>query len=763
MSTPLRVLIVDDSPADAELLVRELKRAGYEPHWQCVQDEKAYAEALVPGLDLILCDYHMPGFNGIAALEILKSLALDIPFILISGVMGEEAAVAAMKRGAADYLMKDRLARLGVAVEHALSEFALSRQRRATEKELLLFRALIDRSKDTFEILDPATGRYLDVNGKGLSDWGYSRATYLGLTIFDLDPSMTWTLWDDWLVALQGASTATMEGLHRRRDDTVVAVEYDAAWVVLERTYVVTVVRDVSVRKRDEQRLRQSEARFRDLAETITEVFWISDPPKSRILYVSPGYARVWGRTCESLYDEPDSWIEAVHPEDLERVRQSLDRLASGEYCEEYRILAADGAERWIRDRAFPVRSSGGVVERIVGVAEDITDAKRLQEQFLRAQRMEALGTLAGGVAHDLNNILAPILIAPTLIRESTTDAHALELLTMIEQSAQRGSTIVRQLLTFSRGAVGKRVPVHVNTIIDDMAAIMRETFPKNVVVETFCSADVKPVLGDPTQLHQVVMNLCVNARDAMPQGGRLWLCASNEDLTEADLERHPGAKPGLFTCLAVTDTGQGIPFDVIGRIFDPFFTTKAPTRGTGLGLSTALGIVRSHGGFIDVTSMPNLGTTFTVHLRSLREPGPSGRGQPPPTSKRGRGELILLVETDPTLRAATRLMLERSGYRVLGASTFPEALDLLHQYTEAVQLVIADVRTPDAAGPRFVDALTAAKPGVKILALGDVPGGSSQRGGFEANLPKPCDPATLLRAVNAQLEVTAAARPFSR
>ena len=752
MSTPLNVLIVDDNPADAELLARELRRSGYEPRWSLVQSETDYGRALSVGLDIILCDYHMPGFSGIEALDILRTRGLDVPFILISGVMGEEAAVAAIKRGAADYLMKDRLTRLGSAVSHAISDTIAERHRRENERELALFRTLVDQSKDTFEVLDPLTGRYLDVNGKGLSDWGYTRSEYLSLTIFDLDPSMSRADWEAWLAALKTRSAPPREGLHTRRGAQAVAVDYDAAWVPLEHDYIVIVVRDISARKADEARIRQSEERFRELAEAITEVFWISDQAKRHIFYVSPGYERVWRRSCESLYLEPASWLDAIHPDDRERIRQSLSQLCSGDYSEEYRILTPDGSERWIRERAFPIRSSRGEVERVASVSEDITESKRLQEQFLRAQRMEALGTLAGGVAHDLNNILSPIMIAPSLLRESTKDPHELELLTMIEQSAQRGSAIVRQLLTFSRGAPGKRVALPMRPLLDEMATLMRETFPKEISVHVFCEDATLPIRADPNQIHQVLLNLCVNARDAMSGGGHLWLCAGSEEWTQDDLADHPGARPGSYTWMSVTDTGPGIPPEVLTRIYDPFFTTKSLSRGTGLGLSTALGIVRSHGGFIDVTTFPSVGTSFSVSVAALEMPGLPVPAASPRILRRGRGEVILLVDSDLGYRAATRLLLERSGYRVLTAQNGSTAQELTLRHVEAIQAVIVDTSSPDPEGLALLSFLRESKTGLQIIMIAEPPSGKPAP---RMHVPerthvilKPLSPFDLLRAL---------------
>ena len=449
MTPTLNILIVEDNPADAELLVRELRRAGIEPVWQRVETESDYLARLHDRIDLVISDYQLPQFDGLRALALLKERHLEIPFILVSGTIGEETAVEAMRCGATDYLLKDRLARLGPAISHAVLQSRLRRERR-------------------------------------LSD----------------------------------------------------------------------------------EALRASEERFREIAEYINEVFWISNPAKTQMLYISPGYEKIWGRTCESLYAEPGTWLEAIHSADRARVLEAVQhKQALGTYDEEYRICRPDGSERRIRDRAFPVRDARGAVLRFVGVAEDVTESHRLQEQFLRAQRMEAVGTLAGGIAHDLNNILSPIQTSAGLLGDRLTDDRSQQLIRLIAKAADRGSRVVRQMLTFSRGIAGERVAVQLPHLLKEMAGIMQETFPRHITIEVKAGRDLSPVIGDATQLHQVLMNLCVNARDAMPQGGKLTVTAANEVLDDGMTRAHPPAKPGRYVCLKVADTGMGIPAENIERM----------------------------------------------------------------------------------------------------------------------------------------------------------------------------------------------------
>jgi PAS domain S-box-containing protein len=384
-------------------------------------------------------------------------------------------------------------------------------------------------------------------------------------------------------------------------------------------TQLVASAVDITERKQAEATLRDSEERFRQVVENIREVFWMSDMDTKRVLYVSPGYEQVWGRPSSELYKTPQAWTEALHPEDRERVLAAVNaKLAGGRYNEEYRITRPDGSVRWILDRGFPVKGENSSSRRIVGIAEDITERKQAEEKFLRAQRLETIGALTGGIAHDLNNILAPIMLSAPLLRQGLEPEAMEKLLNTIEICAQHGANLVQQLLTFGRGAEGRQKPVPPKQRIEELAKLIRVTFPKNIELSFQIPDDLWPVSADATQLDQVLLNLCVNARDAMPDGGKLALRAENVRLDEQRAGLVPNAKPGPYVMIQLTDTGHGIPREITDKIFDPFFTTKEPGKGTGLGLATVMSIVKSHGGFVDVRSEVNQGSTFTIHLPAM-------------------------------------------------------------------------------------------------------------------------------------------------
>lgn len=625
--------------------------------------------------------------------------------------------------------------------------------RKDAEQSLQLFRTLVDQSSDGFEVIDPATGRFLDVNERDCSDLGYTREELLKLGVPDIDPTVPLETFPAMAAQIKAKGQLRGEGVHRRKDGSTFPVEFHAQWVRHDRDYIVTVVRDITRRRRDEEALRKSEELFREVVENINEVFWMTDVTKNQILYISPGYEDVWGRPTAELYQSPQQWVEAIHEEDRARVLAAArSRQTKGEYHEVYRIVRPDGTLRWIRDQAFPIREPDGSVTRVVGVAEDITENKKLEEQFQRAQRMEAIGTLAGGVAHDLNNILAPVLMVSGMLKTKLADQADQKMLAMIEQSAQRGAAIIRQLLSFSRGSGGMRTSVQVRHLIKEMVEMMHETFPKQIEIIREVPNELWTVRADATQIHQVLMNLSVNARDAMPEGGRLTVAARNLEMTARLAQQHPGSKPGIYVVLTVTDTGIGIPSDIIDRIFDPFFTTKKVGKGTGLGLASVIGIAKSHGGFVTVYSEPGKGTTFRVYLPAETEPSAlvEDYNDKSPT---GHGELILVVDDEEAIRSSLCAVLEENGYRTLSAGNGQEAMLQFNQHADAIKLVLTDIMMPEMDGLALIHALRSASPDVCIVACSGLPHkeeltriGDARIGAF---LQKPFEPPILLQELH--------------
>jgi len=761
MAIPLNLLLVEDSQLDADLILAELQRGGFDLKWKRVQTEADFLDEISKSPDIILSDYAMPQFSGLRAAKLLQESGFNIPFILVSGTVGEDVAVQAMKHGATDYLLKDRLARLGSAVQSALEQQWVRRLRQQAEDEL-----------------------------------------------------------------------------------------------------------------------RESEKKFRQLAENISEVFWMTNPAKHQMLYISPAYEKIWGGTCGSLYHSPQSWLEAIHPEDRARIIEAATtKQERGDYDETYRIVRPDGTERWIHDRGYPVRNGVGEVYRIVGVAEDITERRKLEEnlrkseaellvtfenapmgmglikegarflktnralqqmlgysadelqgkafselthpddvevgialyqelvegkrdqfqiekrylrkggevvhgrltasvvrgptgqaqysigmveditekkkleaQFLRAQRMENIGTLAGGIAHDLNNVLAPILMSCELLQMEARDEGTRNLVGMIKGSAQRGADLVKQVLSFARGVEGRRIAVQPKHLVREMVNITRQTFPKSLGIESVLPNNLWLLSGDPTQLHQVLLNLCVNARDAMPGEGSLKITAENILLDATSAGLHHDAKPGPYVVIKVTDTGTGIPPEVREKIFDPFFTTKEVGKGTGLGLSTTLGIVRSHGGFINVESEPGRGSTFEVWLPADTGKEASAAQDEETRLPRGNGEVILVVDDEASLRALARDTLEAFGYVVLTATNGADALGIYSRHKDSIDVVLTDTMMPVMDGVALAIALKHASPGVRVILASGLSNPEHQRSaavaGIKHFLPKPYNAELLLKSL---------------
>ena len=555
----------------------------------------------------------------------------------------------------------------------------------------------------------------------------------------------------------RGESVRHFETVRVRKDGTRIDISLTTSVIKDSAGRAIgasKVARDITERTRAERALRESEERFRGLIENATDLIAVVDAAGC-IDYLSPSAQRLLGYAPDELMGQ--SITAFVHPDDMGIAHAGMARALANTPAGtiEYRIRHRDGRWRTFQSIGRLMPEHGGRTLIVVN-SRDVTETRELESQFLRAQRLEAIGTLSSGISHDLNNILAPMLMATGMLRDDLKNQRSRELIEMIETGAQRGASIIRQLLTFSRGIEGERVSVQWRHLIKEMAEIVRETFPRNITISESVALDLRPVSADATQLHQVLMNLCVNARDAMPEGGKLVLRAENVELAAGALPRHPEAKPGTYVMLAVKDSGTGIPPSVIEKIFDPFFTTKEIGKGTGLGLSTVLGIVKSHGGFITVESVPGVGTTFLVYLPVDASAGVDARAEAESAPKRGRQELILLVDDEAAIRHATAAALEQWGYRVVAAATGAAALALFHQHRAAVKLILTDLMMPGMGGEPLIQAVRALDPGVPIIAATGLEPGAKRAElraiGAHAILMKPFTSQDLLDAVSEAL-----------
>ncbi len=604
-------------------------------------------------------------------------------------------------------------------------------------------------------------GVFVDANNTFLEIFGFERDEIIGRTS---EQTQTWIdrqQREEILARLtEHHVVRNVEVRHRRKDGREIDLLTSLALIeVGSERYVLGMLIDNSQAKKAVETLRESEERFRQVVESIHEVFWMVDVATDRVIYVSPGFEKIWARSCAAVLSERGVWVESIHPEDRARVMAAArEKQTAGRYDEQYRINRPDGAVRWIHDKAFPVRDAAGAVVRLVGIAEDITERKSLEQQFLRVQRLESIGTLASGIAHDLNNILAPIMMSAPLLRWNLPPAEEEKLLGTIETSARRGSDLVRQLLTFGKGAEGNRAVIQPDRLVRDIVKVAQQTFAKNIRVVTQAKSPVWNVRGDPTQLNQVLLNLCVNSRDAMPDGGVLTVEVENAALDDNQVAMMPGARAGDYVLFRVTDTGFGIPADVIDKIFDPFFTTKEAGKGTGLGLATVAGIVKGHAGFVTVRSEPNRGTSFGIYVPAERDENARADSevsvQP---AARGSGELVLVVEDEENIREVLRETLARHGYQVLLANDGADATARYAQSGRQIRLVITDLDMPIMDGVAMIRVLKRMNPAVRIMVSSGVASAASRADarraelrdlGVETILVKPYTSDDLLRAV---------------
>lgn len=438
-----------------------------------------------------------------------------------------------------------------------------------------------------------------------------------------------------------------------------------------------------------------------------------------RVTYWNKSAEALYGWSAEEVLGRAVTEVFYHETKGFEFAVQQL--FSEGEWVGELEQFTKDGKPLTIECRWTMVNDSKGSPRSVLCINTDITEKKKLEQQFLRAQRMESIGTLAGGIAHDLNNVLAPIMMAIDLLKMTVADKNSQDILSTISQSAQRGAEMVNQVLSFARGMEGRRLNVNPQDLIRDIEKIARDTFPKNIQIISECEPGLWKIMGDPTQLHQVLLNLCVNARDAMLDGGQIVVSASNKHLDENYAAMNLDARPGVYLKFQVRDTGTGIPQAIIEQIFDPFFTTKELGKGTGLGLSTSLAIVKSHGGFIRVNSERGKGSCFSLYIPAIESTRNEVKMQQPEELPRGNGELILVVDDELTIREITQQTLLAFGYKALLAADGAEAVTLYAQHRSSIAIVLTDMMMPVMDGPATIKVLRNMNPALKIVAASGI------------------------------------------
>jgi two-component system cell cycle sensor histidine kinase/response regulator CckA len=610
MTRPVRVLHLEDSARDAELVRHKLDREGVFCDILRVDNKDSFEAALASEpFDLIISDYNLPGYDGVAALKRAQATQPEAPVILVSGTVDEQEAVKCLNVGAIDYLLKERLDRLVPAVRRAIREADTRRIRKQAEQELLQRdQALLENEERTSFALAAAR-----------------------MGVWEIEFATNRLTWSDTMAPVFG--------------------------------------------------LRPDQA------------------PKT-----SAGF------------------FQLIHHDDRRAAVASIERAIAGErdHVMEYRAIWPDGTVHWVDGRAQMSYDTQGRPLRLLGIGMDIDERKSLEGQLHQAQKLEAIGQLAGGVAHDFNNVLTVILgFSELLINRLPPDDPARTDLLEIKRAGERAAGLTRQLLAFSRKQILQPKVLDVNVLIGGMRPMLRQLIVEHIDLAVSLGARGALVKMDPTQVEQILVNLAVNAADAMPRGGKLTISTANVVLDEHYQQRHLPVAPGDYVMLSVSDTGVGMDRATSLHVFEPFFTTKEAGKGTGLGLATVYGIVKQSDGDISLETEPGRGTTFNIYLPRAAE------GVPNPRSAEGArltgdtsrcSETVLLVEDDQAVRLLARLALERVGYCVLQAGSPKEAADLAATYGGPIDLMLSDVIMPDSEGPPLLERLTRARPAIRAL-----------------------------------------------
>ncbi len=703
----LRMLHVEDSESDAGLVQRALDRSGFVVDAVRVETaDEMRAQLQHRAWDIVIADFQLPQFNAMGALQVLHESGRDLPFLVVSGTIGEDIAVAVMRAGAHDYVMKDRLERLGPAVSRELAEAVVRREHAASQRALReiesQYRAAIETSTDGFLLLDGAH-RLQQVNAAFEQQSGYGRDELVGMPVTELsagaDPA-------DLVRRIDQASHAGA------RFETRLRNKRGGTWEVelsVSRSSVAGDTRCVFVRDITEQKKAARE--IRRFVEASPAVIYALRPFEHGLdlLWVSDNLETLTGYHPRDV--DATWWERGLHPDDATRVfAANVLPLPDDHVVIEFRFRHRDGRHVWLRDEKRAVRDGTGRVTELVGSWTDITSRVELEDQFRHAQKMEAVGRLAGGVAHDFNNVLTVIQgYGGALLDDLLTPEEVKDSANQICLAADRAAALTRQLLAFSRKQTLVTQLVDVAQLVKGVERLLHRLIGEDVKLTTEATPGTPRVKGDPGHLEQVLINLAVNARDAMPEGGTLSIVTSGADVAPA-----PGRAGGRVARIEVSDNGRGMTAEVRARVFEPFFTTKELGRGTGLGLSIVFGVVHQMGGSIDLWSEPGHGARFTIDLPVAPDDMVAASGQESRVPDAVGTETVLVVEDEEPVRHIARVALEARGYHVVAAASGAEGLALADN-TE-IDLLLTDVVMPGLSGRAVATALLAKYPSVKVL-----------------------------------------------
>ncbi|MGF1935705.1 MAG: hybrid sensor histidine kinase/response regulator [Nostoc sp. ChiQUE02] len=747
------ILIVDDTPINFELLFDLLKY--YDFKVLVAENGKSALEmAEYASPDLILLDILMPGIDGFETCRRLKAnpATQDIPVIFITAMTENVDKVKGLNIGAVDYITKpleneEVLARVNTHLRLGNLTKKLTQQNKRLEMEILERQRVEEKLRCHSAVLDEWNNRYqalIQASGQILYDWNLhtNEIKYAGNVERILGYSMPEMLGglNRWLELVHPEDKnlfieeinrvlSTKERFHLefrvcRKDGTYITVE-DNGYIFLDSTgkiarmagFVIDITEQQAAlrdRKDAEQKIREQAA----LLDITTDAIIVQNLVNQ---------IQFWNKGAEHLYGWMAEEAQGKNANQLLYRKQNFCQLKniqktlaeSGSWQGELHQVTKQGKEMIVASRWTLVNDDRGQAKSILIVNSDITEKKQLEAQFLRAQRMESLGTLASGIAHDLNNALTPMMMTVQLLEARLPDEKSQQWLTIMETNVKRAADLVKQVLWFSRGSVGNFKTLDVRYLISEIEKIIKQTFSRAIEIRIDVPGqNLWNIFGDATQLHQVLMNLCINARDAMPHGGILKISAKNFWVDSHYARMNIDANVGSYVMISVCDTGIGIKREIVDRIFEPFFTTKEVGKGTGLGLSTVLGIIKSHSGFVNVVTEVGKGTEFQVCLPVTQTIDTDGKLAGDDELPAGHGELILVVDDEDSIREVTQAWLEKNAYKVLVASDGIDAIALYTKHQQEISVVLIDMMMPFMDGPTTINVLKKIDPDIKIIGV---------------------------------------------
>ena len=727
MATSLRALIIDDSADDAELLIRELRRESYDISAERTDTEIGLKAALDDQTwDIILCDYHMPRFSGLDALKIVRGRNLDVPFIFVSGAMGEDVAVGAMKAGAQDYVMKGNLKRLAPAIQRELRDAAVRRERTDAEARQRMmearYRQILSIAPDAIVALDESLHIAM-FNQAAERLFGYNADEAIGQSAEVLLPTRFIAPVRDQILQF-GVSQDVLtqirvpDKLYGRRKSGVEfpSEVYVSKMIEDRRTIFTAIIRDITDRETMLATLRQTNQTL-DAVVQSSPVAILGLDSSRRVIVWNRNAERIFGLSATDVIGRPfPPLIEVAGTELGDMVR----RLLEGEVLTDLEVHQQPSKEAALdlRVSGAPLYDADQRVRGAVCIVEDVTDSKAMRRQLEHAQRMEAVGQLTGGLAHDFNNLLAVVIGNLDMLQDQPGQSPTTkESVDLALKASLGGATLIRQLLAFSRRQALSPKPFDLGALVTSTRELLARTLGEHIEVEMRLMPDLWPALADTSQVESAIANLAINARDAMPNGGRLTLETANKHLDERYIAANVDVQAGDYVMLAVSDTGTGIPPEVLNRVFEPFFTTKEHGKGSGLGLSMVYGFAKQSRGHVKIYSEVGHGTTVRLYLpRAAQETAVAAPPPPNPADVDQINAVVLVVEDNIDVRRIVCRLLHDFGCTVIEANSGAAALEIL-QSDRKIDLMFSDVVMPGGmSGTELVQAARRLRPGIKTL-----------------------------------------------